>query len=132
MLADKMLSSIEFIHYKNYLHRDIKPENFLVGLGRKLSQVYTIDLAYASPYHDLQSNNHRPDNNKPNQFVGTLRFASLNVHKGHRNSRRDDLESIGLMLIYFLKGSLPWSATESNSLEEKRKSIRKTMEQTSI
>ena len=111
MIADKILSSIEFIHYKNYVHRDVKPENFLVGLGRKLSQIYTIDLAYATPYCDA-GKNHRPDVVKESQFVGTLRFASLDVHRGHKNSRRDDLESLGLMLVYFLKGKLPWSGAD--------------------
>lgn len=91
MVADKILSSLEFIHYKNYIHRDIKPENFLVGLGRKLTQIYTIDMAYATPFSDPKTKQHRPDSILENQFVGTLRFASLNVHRGHRNSRRDDL-----------------------------------------
>lgn len=52
MIAEKILSSIEFIHYKNYVHRDIKPGNFLMGLGKKLHQVYTVDLAYATTYLD--------------------------------------------------------------------------------
>lgn len=52
MIADKILSSIEFIHYKNYVHRDIKPGNFVMGLGKKLHQVYTVDLAYATTYLD--------------------------------------------------------------------------------
>jgi len=50
MIAEKLLSSIEFIHYKNYLHRDIKPDNFLMGLGKKLHQVYTVDFAYSTTY----------------------------------------------------------------------------------
>ena len=61
MIADKVLSSLEFIHYKNYVHRDIKPENFLVGLGRKLTQIYSIDFAYATPYSDLKTKQMRPD-----------------------------------------------------------------------
>jgi len=52
MIAEKILSSIEFIHYKNYLHRDIKPANFLMGLGKKLHQIYTIDLAFGTTYID--------------------------------------------------------------------------------
>lgn len=59
MIADKILSSIEFIHYKNYIHRDIKPANFIMGLGKKLHQIYTIDLAYATTYIDPTTKNHR-------------------------------------------------------------------------
>jgi serine/threonine protein kinase len=108
MIADKILSSLEFIHYKKFVHRDIKPANFVVGLGKKLHQIYTIDLAFGATYFDPITNKHRPDTVLENNFIGTLRFASLNVHQGHRPSRRDDLESLGLMLIYFLKGKLPW------------------------
>lgn len=50
MIADKVLSSVEFIHYKNYIHRDIKPDNFLMGLGKKLHLIHTIDFSYATTY----------------------------------------------------------------------------------
>lgn len=105
MIADKILSSLEFIHYKNFVHRDIQPGNFLVGLGKKLQQIYTIDYAFATPYLDTTLNRPRPNTvSTSDNFVGTLKFCSLNVLKGNRHSRRDDLESLGLMLIYFLKG----------------------------
>jgi serine/threonine protein kinase len=92
MIADKVLSSLEFLHYKNFVHRDVQPGNFLVGLGKKLQQIYTIDYAFATPYQDPMLNRHRPDSPlPPDSFCGTLRFASLNVLRGHRHSRRDDL-----------------------------------------
>jgi serine/threonine protein kinase len=91
MITDKILSSIEFIHIKNYVHRDFKPDNFLVGLGKKLHQIYTIDLAFATIYCDPVKNIHRPDVVNLDNFIGTLKFASLNVLRGHKNSRRDDL-----------------------------------------
>jgi serine/threonine protein kinase len=59
MIAEKILSSIEFIHYKNYLHRDVKPANFLVGLGKKLYQIFTIDLAFATTYLNAKTRQHR-------------------------------------------------------------------------
>ena len=93
----------------------------MVGLGKKLHQVYTIDFALATPYTTTIENNEqiekkfRPNNMSNNDIVlGTSRFSSLNVLKGNRHSRRDDLESLGLMLIYFLKGALPWDEPESN------------------
>lgn len=61
MIAERILSSIEFIHYKNFIHRDIKPENFLMGLGKKLHQIYTIDLAFASMYLDPKNKELRPN-----------------------------------------------------------------------
>ena len=59
MIADKILSTIEFIHYKNYLHRDIKPGNFLMGMGKKLHQIYAIDFAYACTYINPKTKQHR-------------------------------------------------------------------------
>lgn len=91
MVIEKVLSSVEFIHYKNYVHRDIKPANFLMGLGKKLHQIYTIDLAFATTYLDAKTKQNRPNNIDDQHFVGTLKFASLNVLRGNRNSRRDDL-----------------------------------------
>lgn len=96
------------------MHRDIQPSNFLVGLGKKLQQIYTIDYAFATPFHDAVSNKARPDVvNTNDTYVGTLKYSSLNVLKGHRHSRKDDLESLGLMLIYFLRGELPWDQSGS-------------------
>ena len=98
MIADKILSSLEFIHYKCFVHRDIEPGNFLVGLGKKLHQIYTIDYAIATPYTttidslDQGEKKHRPDKmNNADSIIGTLRFSSLNVLQGHTHSRRDDL-----------------------------------------
>lgn len=99
------------------MHRDIQPSNFLVGLGKKLQQIYTIDYAFATPYLDTTLNRHRPNNlNTTDSFVGTLKFSSLNVLRGNRHSRRDDLESLGLMLIYFMRGELPWDSEEGSDV----------------
>ena len=132
MVADKLLSCIEFMHYKNFVHRDVKPANFLMGLGKKLHQIYVIDMAYSAAYINPSTKEHRPNKIDESHFVGTLKFASLNVHRGNRNSRRDDLESIGLMLIYFLKGKLPWNDMPGETLQEKRRNIKRCMEDTSL
>ena len=91
MIADKILSTIEFIHYKNFLHRDIKPANFLVGMGKKLHQIYAIDFAYSTSYIDPRTKEHRQNHISQSKFVGTLKFSSMNIHQGNRYSRRDDL-----------------------------------------
>ena len=117
------------------MHRDIQPGNFLMGLGKKLHQIYTIDYAFATPFNEPVLNRHRPDTSSQSQdsFVGTLRFASLNVLQGHRPSRRDDLESLCLMLIYFMKGRLPWDEPESDvSPKQRRKDILRVMQKTHI
>lgn len=92
-----------------------------MGLGKKLHQIYTIDFAFSTTYFNPNTKTHRPDEIDEEKFVGTLRFSSLNVISGHRNSRRDDLESLGLMLIYFLKGSLPWQGCSGTDLKTKKK-----------
>ena len=65
MIADKIISSLQFIHYKNFVHRDVQPSNFLMGLGKKLHHIYTIDYAFSTLFIDLNSN-HRPDFNTLN------------------------------------------------------------------
>ncbi|KAL5207842.1 hypothetical protein ABZP36_032277 [Zizania latifolia] len=118
MLADQMITRIEFMHSKGYLHRDIKPDNFLMGLGRKANQVYIIDFGLAKRYRDSTTNRHIPYRENKN-LTGTARYASCNNHLGIEQSRRDDLESIGYVLLYFLRGSLPWQGLKAATKKQK-------------
>ncbi|EEC74218.1 hypothetical protein OsI_09385 [Oryza sativa Indica Group] len=105
MLADQMINRVEYMHQKGFLHRDIKPDNFLMGLGRKANQVYIIDYGLAKKYRDLQTHKHIPYRENKN-LTGTARYASVNTHLGVEQSRRDDLESLGYVLMYFLRGRI--------------------------
>ena len=107
MLADQMIQRIEYIHSRLYLHRDIKPDNFLIGLGKRQHYVYIIDFGLTKRYRDQKSGQHIPYKDGKS-LTGTARYASLNTHIGVEQSRRDDLECLGFVLIYFLKGGLPW------------------------
>jgi len=118
MLADQMIARIEVLHSKSFVHRDIKPDNFLIGVGKRRNQVYIIDFGLAKMYRDLKTHQHIPY--KGNKLLtGTARYASVNTHLGIEQGRRDDLESLGYVLMYFLRGSLPWQGLHATDKKHK-------------
>lgn len=123
MIADQMLRRLEFMHDKHYIHRDLKPDNMVIGRSHQQNQVYLIDYGLAKKYRS-SGGQHIPfkDGGK---LVGTARYASVNSHLGYQLSRRDDLISLGYILIYFLKGKLPWQKVMGSTKEEKYNNIRK-------
>lgn len=122
LLADQMISRIEYVHCKNFIHRDIKPDNFLMGLGKKGSLVYIIDFGLAKKYRDPRTHQHIPYRENKN-LTGTARYASINTHLGIEQSRRDDLESLGYVLMYFNLGSLPWQGLKAATKKQKYERI---------
>jgi len=118
MLADQMLSRVEYIHSKSIIHRDIKPENFLIGIKKKSHILYLIDYGLSKRYKDPKTGEHIPYL-EGKQLTGTARYASIYTHLGVEQSRRDDLEAIGYVLIYLIKGYLPWQGIKANNKQEK-------------
>uniref|UniRef100_A0A4W5KTH6 non-specific serine/threonine protein kinase n=1 Tax=Hucho hucho TaxID=62062 RepID=A0A4W5KTH6_9TELE len=122
LLADQMISRIEYIHSKNFIHRDVKPDNFLMGLGKKGNLVYIIDFGLAKKYRDARTHQHIPYRENKN-LTGTARYASINTHLGIEQSRRDELESLGYVLMYFNLGSLPWQGLKAATKRQKYERI---------
>lgn len=122
MLADQMLCRVEFVHNKNFIHRDIKPDNFLMGIGRHCNKLFLVDFGLAKKYRDSRTKAHIPYRDDKN-LTGTARYASVNAHAGIEQSRRDDLESLGYVFMYFLRSSLPWQGLKANNKKQKYERI---------
>ena len=124
MIADQLIRRLEQFHAKDFIHRDIKPENFLIGTGKNAGTIYLIDFGLAREFSNSMTGTHIPYLETGN-FIGTARYASIATHAGIEQSRRDDLESLGYLFIYFLKGKLPWQNMPAETKKEKYEKIYK-------
>ena len=116
-LSYQMLQILEHIHSKSFLHRDVKPDNFIMGIGPNSKFLYMIDFGFAKTYRDPNTMVHHPMQ-KGAGITGTARFASINTLSGYTQSRRDDLESLGYVIVYISKGTLPWANIQKNTKDE--------------
>ena len=117
-LGYQMIQILEYIHDKHIIHRDIKPDNFVMGRGEKSKYLYLLDFGLAKKYRSSTTLTHYRMIKKKN-LTGTARYASINALNGLTQSRRDDLEAVGYVLMYFLKGKLPWQGLRLKNKEDR-------------
>jgi len=117
MMANQMLDRLKSLHAKHMIHRDIKPENFTVGRGRKANTIYMIDFGLAKKFREPKDEQHI-SYREGKGMVGTVHWASINAHLRSEQSRRDDLESLGYVLMHFFRNKLPQYETGDQAAKE--------------
>ena len=109
LIALQLIERLEFIHSKDIVYRDVKPENFMIGI-KDPNVIYIIDYGLCKKYRSSKTGRHIQPR-YINKFIGTLKYASSNVIKGKESSRRDDLISLGFVLIHLYSRNIPWNTT---------------------
>ena len=117
VLGIEMIKRIQFVHSRHHIHRDIKPDNFMVGREENENKIYIIDFGLAKKYYSTSKHQHIKFC-KGKSLIGTARYCGRNAHRGYEQSRRDDIESIGYVLMYFLNGILPWQGLKVRQGED--------------
>lgn len=154
----QLVSCLEHIHDKGIVYRDVKPENFLFSASadiipsfshaspppsppsstsssfvcKKDTSLYAVDFGLATWWRNPKTMKAYSESKKPIKYkTGTARYASLNIHRGRTHARRDDMESLGYLLLdLLLNGDLPWSGITARSTKagwDRLKSIKEDM-----
>eukprot|EP00826_Nyctotherus_ovalis_P008815 TRINITY_DN12291_c0_g3_i1.p1 TRINITY_DN12291_c0_g3~~TRINITY_DN12291_c0_g3_i1.p1 ORF type:complete len:559 (-),score=163.87 TRINITY_DN12291_c0_g3_i1:113-1789(-) len=124
-LATKMLLILEHFHNNYYIHRDIKPSNFVLNPAG--TSVYIIDFGLSKRYRNKHNFTHISYRDHKD-IVGTVRYSSLNTHRGIEQSRRDDMECMGYTLVYLGKGGLPWQQPKGKTRLQKYMEVQRMKE----
>ena len=119
LIALQCIDRLQFIHSKGVIHRDIKPSNFLFGIQNP-NIIYLIDFGLAKKYKSSRTGKHVKFGYMPT-INGSLDFMSINCTKKIVQSRRDDMESLGYVLIYLAKKNLPWIKIDDTKTDLKLK-----------
>ena len=130
MLGYQMVNILQFIHDRHIIHRDIKPDNFVMGAKEDNAKLYILDFGLAKKYRSSRTLVQYPYIKKK-KLTGTARYASIHALEAYEQSRRDDLESVGYVLMYFLRGNLPWQGLKVRSKEDRYKKILEKKKETS-
>ena len=123
MISKQIIDRIHHFHNYNFIHRDIKPQNFVIGKNENEHLIYLVDFGLAKRFREEYTNFHIPLR-QGIKLTGTIRFASCNAMNKKELSRRDDMESIGYLFLYLLKGSLPWQGLKIKQKNEKFEKIK--------
>ena len=119
MIINQSLERLKLIHEKNIIHRDMKPENLCIGYKGKEKNIYLIDFGLSKIINNDKKNQFLLNIKNEKIVIGTVRYISMNAHLGNEQYKKDDLESLAYMLVFFIKGELPWQNLKAKSRKEK-------------